>query len=140
MQARDDQEAKQKKMKNLIIRGITEQDRDIVKRILKDIGCEAVETVKEMRIGKKSDDGTTRPRPIRVQLQNEEDKWKVIGRATKIRQVKTEAYETGRIFIVPDMTKLEREHDLALRNELKKKRQDSPNEKLAIRKGKIVIL
>ena len=141
--ARTENEERQKKTKNIIIRGVQENeeaddhDEKIVTEVLKDIGCNSCDIIKTYRLGKKPD-GSSRSRPIRVILKSEEEKWKVVGRATKIRQVQTDLYEPSKIYIVPDMTKLERDQDVELRRELKKKREDFPNDRYTIRKGKII--
>ena len=42
------------------------------------------------------------------------------------------------MFIVPDLTKLEREKEVELRKELKSQRDKYPNETFKIKKGKII--
>ena len=84
----------------------------------------------------------TRPkiryRPLRVNLDDENEKWQVIKNATKVRKVKTELYDVTKIFIVPDLTQLEREAEMELRKNLKQIRDQNPGTKFLIKKGKIV--
>ena len=82
---------------------------------------------------------TTRPsRPIRIILENLEDKKKILKNATKVRQVETDKYNPKAIFLIPDQTKLEREEDLQLRRKLREKRNNFPNMKFFIKGGKII--
>ena len=89
-------------------------------------------------------------RPLRIKLEDVESKKQVLINAPKIRVDRPIAEVTAEnmdivnmvdskaIFIVPDKTKMEREVDLQLRNSLTAKRQDFPQDKWKIRRGKIV--
>ena len=92
-----------------------------------------VEVESTHRLGKKSE---VRGRPIRVITKSEQQKWKLIAQATKIRNVEITDYDPERVFIVPDLTKLEREKELELRKQLLAKRDAHPNEVFKIKKGR----
>ena len=158
--ARTEQEEKKKRVKNVVIRGLKEEDDlqtdlQTVKQIINDIGCSECEIEEIQRLGKKTRNSlqpeagnseTTetqsnrRFRPVRVVLKEESDKWQIVRNATKVRKVDSQLYDPKKIFICPDHTKLEREKDIELRKNLKKKREEFPNEKFTIRNWKIVKL
>ena len=77
---------------------------------------------------------------IRLILKSTEDRNTVLKNAVKIRKATSTLYNPKTIFLVPDMTPLEREADLALRKKLKETRDQNPNDKFGIKKGKIVKL
>ena len=78
------------------------------------------------------------PRPMKVRFKDEKTKWLVIKNAKNLAQVE----EMKKIFIKPDMTAAEREEDWRLRQELKKKRQESEEKqdgaKWIIRRNKVI--
>ena len=90
------------------------------------------------------EDITRRPhcRPLRIKLENIEAKKNILKNAPKIREetneVHSNLFNRKSIFIVPDKTKMEREADLKLRQELKVKRRDFPQERWKIRRGKVI--
>ena len=160
---RTEDEKKRKREKNLIIRGVPEndeiQDKDVVENILQCIGCELVipkvshidrlgpikDQERETVENEENSEGGTRPkphcRPIRLKLEDIDAKKSVLKNASKIREDKNadvDGFDNKSIFIVPDKTKIERENDLQLRNQLTKKREDFPHDKWKIRHGKIV--
>ena len=87
------------------------------------------------RLGKKKAD---RGRPIRIVMKSEEEKWKLIACAPKVRKVTTENYDTTKIFKVPDLTKFEMEKEQQVRKNLKDTRDRFPNRKFKIKKGKVI--
>ena len=64
----------------------------------------------------------------------------MVGRATKLRAVKNGHRSYDEEYIMPLLTKFEREKEYEQRTDLKKCRQNSPNEKFIIKKGKVVKL
>ena len=78
------------------------------------------------RIGKEHD---CRSRPLKVILNSEEEKQCAIRRGPKVRSVDptSVSFDPTRVFISPDMTILQRQEDIKLRDELKKKRLSNPN-------------
>lgn len=142
--AATEHEEKAKRNKNLVIRGIPEMDdtqeeeqlEPIVKEILTGVGITNAVIEKIHRIGKKNQNG--RPRPTRVIVNSEEMKWKIVGRATKIRTAASNTFDPKKIYIAPDMTKLEREKQKELLAELKNSREADPNGKYKILKGQVI--
>ena len=81
-------------------------------------------------------------RPIRVEFKSVDSRTKALKQAIKIRNganAEITEFDHKLIFIVPDQTKLERERDLKLRKELKKKRQENPNGRYMISRGRVVL-
>lgn len=77
------------------------------------------------------------PFPLRVKLESEKGKWRVIANTCKLAKI--EAYKN--VYIKRDMTLVEREEDLLLRKELKEKKAESLKQldgaNWIIRKGKV---
>ena len=140
----------EKRKKNIVIRGLPEHgtttveneqisddnvsttdlvmsDMDACIELLNSIGVDDVTPKAVRRLGKKNQDG--KPRPIKVILSSEDEKTRVIKRGPKVRRVDPDgvSFDPTRIFVCPDMTILQREEDIRLRGELKKKRADDPN-------------
>lgn len=140
-----------KRTKNIVIRGVKESvtvdDIDIVKEIFKDINCTDFEIEHLTRLGRielqqTNEDGGARAkaRPIRVTLKNQDDKKHVIKNAATIRHSTSTSFNPKLIFIIPDQTKLEREHDIELRKNLRAARERDPDGRYSIRSGRIVKL
>ena len=153
-------EERMKREKNIIIRGIPEDDqidnKEIVEYILRTIECNA-EIPKVMyvdRLGAKkssnaqSEGDRQHHRPIRIKFEDLDAKKKVMKNGPKIRAEQSDQrdediaiinmIDSKQIFILPDKTKMEREADVELRKSLESKRKDFPQEKWKIRHGKIV--
>lgn len=88
------------------------------------------------RVGKKLEqdqvtdgqENSIRNRPMRVMLESEEVKWKVVKAAPDIKKVKQAAlFKSHEVFITPEYTILQRERELQAIQELKKKRAIDPN-------------
>ena len=139
--ASTEHEEKQKRSKNLLIRGLPEtsleKQKEAVDNIFESIGFPHLDIEKIQRIGKKSSPEDS-ARPVKVTLASEEIKWKVIAKAPKIRDSTSKLYNPKKIFIIPDYTQLEREREAQLRKELKEQRDKSPNDYYAIKKGQVV--
>ena len=80
------------------------------------------------------------PRPLRVTVDSESSKWKILKESKNLTGSRKESFRT--IYIKRDMTPLERDHDRKLRKQLLNRRGQSTdsgdNRKWIIRKGKIV--
>lgn len=151
---RTEKEEKQKREKNIVIRGLPETEEDdtiLVKDVLHGIGLPDITIERVDRIGVKRteqnmSDASNTPhsrntsRPVRVKLASLDDKKGCLMNATKIRKHETIKYNCKKIFIVPDLTKLEREQDFNLRRELQKKREEQPTAKFIVKKGCIIKL
>lgn len=82
------------------------------------------------RIGRKSEI----PRPVRIKLVDVEDRRRVLSRARNLK--KEEGME--RLYIVPDLTKVQQEEDKRLRNEVKRLREAGETN-VKIVKGVVVV-
>ena len=131
-----------KRRKNLVIYRLTENpekdtkerqkyDEILIKQIISELELEDLK-FKTMRIGKLI---TNKIRPIKIELEEESDKFKILTRAKNIR--KTQIAKFKRIIITTDMTFKEREINKILREELKARR-DAGEKNLKIKDGKIV--
>ena len=85
--ATTEQEEKQKRCKNLLIRGLPETSpegqKEAVEDIFTNIGFPELEIEKMQRIGKKSSSEDA-ARPVKVTLASEELKWLIIAKAPQI--------------------------------------------------------
>ena len=86
-----------------------------------------------MRLGKVSIQNKVRP--IKIELEEELDKFKILKRAANIRRTETEKFK--KIIITTDMTFKEREINKILREELKARRE-AGERNIEIKNGKIV--
>ena len=131
-----------KRRKNLVIYGLTEnQEKDtkerqkydeiLTKQIISELELEELK-FKTMRIGKLA---INKVRPIKIELEEESDKFRILKRAKNIR--KTEIAKFKNIIITTDMTYKEREINKILREELKARR-DAGEKNIKIKDGKIV--
>lgn len=78
------------------------------------------EVTRPVRLGPKRI-GSRWPRPLRVTLNNEEDKWKVLKSSKNLMMSGKDIYKE--IYLKRDMTQMERDHETKLRQELKSRRQ-----------------
>lgn len=136
---RDDMQAEQRAL-NLVLFGVREPDEtnqtsDIltdIDSIFKDCGLNYKLTKSQVyRLGPKKTD-STRPRPLKVCLESEFDKWEVLRR---INSIKPQGIY-GRL----DLSREEQEKDFRLRQELKKTREEDPEGKYKIYQKKIIKL
>jgi hypothetical protein len=67
------------------------------------------------RIGKKVENGR---RPIRVMIEDQESRRRILGRAKMLKGWN----DTKKIYVVPDMTRMEQERDKVLRDEVKRRK------------------
>ena len=153
-----EEEEKKSKENNLIIFGLKESEKEIGKEreqddfeLSKELLVEGVNIAetefvieKACRIGarKKTNVGEAqgtpvrnpKPRPLVIKLESKSQKWKVMGSVKKLRD--SENRFNG-ISIAPDLTKKEREHLEAVREE-KKRREDNGDYSWTIYKGELV--
>ena len=135
--------------KNLVLFNLPEAEcTDTEDRKLFDI-AEAVELLKELgvesdvdrpvRLGPKMSDAKY-PRPLRITVGSEEIKWNVLKQAKNLQAQGKEKYST--VYIKRDMTRLERDQDQQLRNDLAARRREEGEKggtrKWTIWKGKVV--
>ena len=135
---RNENEEIEKRKLNIIVKGIPESpdkpDEDLANEVLRNICDYDMEFSKVERIGRNREDG--KPRPMKIRFHREEDRSNAIKNATKIRKAKNVTFDTKIVFIMPDMTKLQRDEDLELRKCLSEKRLTDPN--WIIRHGRLV--
>jgi uncharacterized protein (DUF1778 family) len=139
-----------KRTKYIVVRGATESKTvdhiDIVKEIFHNINCTDFEIEHLTRLGRleqTNDNGGARPKakPIRVTLKNQDDKKHVIKNAAKIRHSTSTSFIPNLICIIPDKTKLEREHNIELQTKtLRAARERDPDGCYSIRSGRVVKL
>ena len=96
------------------------------------------EILNPIRLGPKIPDSKW-PRPLRVSVDNESTKWNILKQAKNLTRPGKETFQ--KVFIKRDMTLMEREKDLSLRNQLREKRKTSEEKgeqiKWIIRSGRI---
>ena len=86
-----------------------ERDQERVADMFKELGCEDVKTDKVIRLGKKgvSMNGEgPRPRPLKLVLESEEMRSKLLGRARNLRKMKEGGW--SKVFVHRDLTPMER--------------------------------
>ena len=92
-----------------------------------------------IRLGKKLS-SSTYPRPLRVTVDNEQTKWKILKVAKNLKTSRKENYQE--IYIKKDMTKMERAADDRIRQQLKEKRREAEEKgqecRWTIRRGRLV--
>ena len=92
-----------------------------------------VEKFNLVRLGNRVNPGKVRP--IKLEMEKEEDKYNILKRAGKIKNIEEE--EIKRIIISSDLTLKQRELDRNLREELKARRQAGETN-IKIKNGKII--
>lgn len=84
-----------------------EHDSKSVKEICKELGVDkTTRVVKSVRIGPRPTDAT-KPRPLKVELNNEESKQKLVGKSKNLSQSSKE--ELTKVFVTRDLTPTQRE-------------------------------
>ena len=124
-----------KRRMNVVVMGIEEVDEEHDKIEVRKVMDALVEEVKVEveilgRIGKKGD----KSRPIRIKLNDLVDKRRVMFRAKKLRNV----VGMERMYVVPDLTKVQQEEDRKLREEVRRMK-DEGVASVKISKGSIVV-
>ena len=146
---------KQKRIKNIVVRGLPESeditDTDLVKEILTVLDIETTPTsivrlVKKPEVPPPRNEaaavdndnaiGNIKTRPLKIVLVSTETRNNIISRGPRVRNAQEVHFNPKTVFIGPDHTKLEREQDIKLRKELANKRESDPN--WLIKNGRIV--
>ena len=132
---------KDRRKGNVIIQGLKEsKDSDPNKRKEHDIGEVkkiakflevSVDITACMRLGTKT---AKKTRPLKVVLSSVKNRADLIRNSKEMRNAEA---KYSKVFINPDLTPREREVDKKLVTELKKKRQENPDEHWIIRRGRI---
>lgn len=129
------------KRKNLVLAGIPEvrngdhkercdEDRQTTISILSYLNCQASEIIDVSRIGKFSE---YRPRLIRIKCKTRDSRTNILKCSKQLRQ----SANYKNVFINPDLSKIQRDHDKRLREELKVRR--NRGEDVKIERGKVVL-
>ena len=109
-------------------------DKILTDRVFKEgVGINEYQIKSIIRLGKRNE-GINKPRPLLIKLDNSEQKWLILKNAKKLNKCTRQEFK--KCFIVPDKTKIEREKDYLLRNQLKEER-DSGEEGWYIKNGKL---
>ena len=95
-----------------------------------ELKIESIQVLRAIHLGKCKDSG---PRVLKVTLDNEKSKWRIIKEAIKLRN----SANWKNVYISPDLTRKEREHNKKSRLELKQ-RKDQGEKNLIIKRGRIV--
>ena len=77
-------------------------------------------------------------RPIRFAVPEQKHKWDILKKAPNVRNLISTLFNPGKVWISPDHTIIERKDHLEVRNELRTKRSQFPNDKYVIKNGKVV--
>jgi len=143
---KEEEEEQLKRSKNVIIHGMEEsKDDDPAKRMEEDtarvasmaveIKAEDIKITKVIRLGKRPDSDAGRPRALKVVLENEEQKSKLLNVAKNLRSLKDKGLD--KVFIQQDYTRRQQERRKSLVTELKE-RQSTGETNLIIVDWKIV--
>ena len=141
----DEKMERLKRSKNLIIYGMPEcknegtkenmqrADEQKVEKLLRELEV-TVSKLNVTRLGKNMNvEG--RPRPIKLDLENEWEKFNILKRAGKIKTINTEEFR--KIILSADLTMKQRELDRNLREELKERRMKGEIN-IKIKNGRII--
>jgi PHD-finger len=127
---------REKRKNNLVLMGVPEEGNDgegteKVAEVINGLIPEAkVDFVLVGRIGKK-ENGT---RPIRIRVEDQSHRRKLLGRAKDLKSMEG----LGRIYIVPDLTRVQQLEDKKLRDEVKRLRATGERG-VKIEKGVVVV-
>ena len=139
----EEKEDRQKRVKNVIVYNAVEsdkeeaeererEDRNLCNHVFKDeLGVEEAQIEKVIRLGTRE---RGKERPILVGLSTVYQKWEIIKNNKKLNNVQDERIK--KIRIVLDKTKMEREEDARLRDELQMRKEEGG--RWMIKKGKVV--
>jgi len=126
---------KERRKTSVIIHGVKEsdgeqpQDREdedfgVLAAMLHELGCDEVKVSKVIRLGKRSTDATNdaKPRPIKMVVESEEEKVKIIRSAKNLRLLEEGDWKS--VFIHQDLTLKERAERKKLLSELKTRKEN----------------
>ena len=101
---------KERRRMNIIVRNCKEEigkdDKDAVEDIFNDIGVVTEQDFQVQRLGNQHGD-VNYARPIRVQFQNTQIRYKVLQKAINLKDSTINEYQ--KVYITPDLTKYEQE-------------------------------
>ena len=145
-----EQAEKEKKKNNIVIYNVQESSKTDKEEKIRDdfstceeiintelgLGMNNVEILEISRLGRAEEPhgngrntngeeihtGRPRTRPLLVKLRNTKEKWGVISQGKRLKNSANDNYK--KIFIAPDLTRKEREHEKKLLEELQRKREN----------------
>lgn len=93
---------------------------------------------KATRLGKK-DPQRTRPRPLKITVQDEQEKRNILRKASELKDIEDDEVAKN-LFVYPDLTPAQQREEKELREELKKTRRQEKDSSIEwiIRKGQII--
>ena len=138
---------REKRRNNLIIRGIREsKDCDenaevdtIMEALVEEVSVKYVIVGRVGRLEKQED--KTRCRPLRIRIDDLEHKKRVLSRGKRLKEEKDDTLK--RVYIAPDLTRMQQEEDKKLRDKLRElrgdgKRNEHERKNVKIIRGEIV--
>ena len=111
-----------------------ENVKQVVSIMNKDVSTDALDKETVTRLGKWRPQHKEKPRPVKIIFNNEETKWKVLGKSYKLRNV--EPYKS--VIAANDRTAKELQEDKALKIKLEEAKKERPGEDLMIYKRQII--
>jgi hypothetical protein len=126
-----EQKSRERRKENIVVFNIEESTSDDVEdrklydlseadRLLSNELSIGATVTNPVRLGLKREDSKY-PRPLRITVDDEETKWKILKAAKNLAKSGEEIYKT--VFIKRDMTPMEREQDADLRKQLAEKKR-----------------
>lgn len=142
---KDEDEERKKRKTNIIVHGVTESaevtpemritdDIEQLQGILHQINCDTVNVQQVIRLGRRTDDELAKPRPMKVILDTEDTKDRVLRNTWRL---KTKDGPMKNIFLHQDLTPRQRESRKILITELKRRTEQGETD-LTIYNGKVV--
>ena len=112
-----------------------EKAKELVEEILPAEEAKKIELKRPVRLG--PEQAGKRPRFLKIEVQSEEEKWKILKNAYKLNEGKDWSDPT-RQYINMDFTEKERQKNKLLREELRMKKQSDPSSHWKIKGGQVV--
>ena len=135
---------REKRRNNLIIRGLTEStdcdENAEVDRIMETLVEEVTIRYRIVgRVGRQEKEDKTRCRPLRIRVEDLEQKRRLlaVARGKKLKEAKDDTLR--RVYIAPDLTRMQQEEDKKLRDKLKELRGDGKKDESERKNIKIII-
>lgn len=142
----EEREERNRRRTSVIIHGLQEsssddedvrqsEDEEHMIGLLHEIKCDNVSINGIVRLGKRAEDLSVKPRPMKVIVASEEQKIKVLKQAKNLKSKKEGGFD--KVFIHQDLTPKQRQERKVLVDELKR-RKDQGEENLILVNGRIV--
>ncbi len=144
MEMQDDREERESKKENLVLYGFAEKlpdnqsDLDVIKAAFTAAGADPEVVTSVDRLGQPRD-ANSKPRPLKIFTSSLAEKTKVLkGQKAVFKMVPDLATRTDKPFFRHDQTRLQRQADYQLRQQLKDVSEKNPGIKFKIRGSEIV--